>query len=125
MSSWHEELAQGGPRRGVVSLPWRPSADVALELRRGDRVRRGVGAEESPGWRLCTAEDGVEGWIHEDFLDPVGGEEALLREDSSSRELSLDEGERVWVHRAVGGWLWVQVPQGAWGWIPEDQVRPD
>lgn len=125
MGVWQEALAEAAPRPGRVLMPWRPSVDDVLEVRAGERVRLGIRAETWPGWRFCTAQNGQEGWIHEVYLDTLGADEALLREPYSSRELSLDEGDRVTVYRAVGGWLWVQVPQGAWGWVPEEQVTPE
>ncbi len=124
VGTWHEELGKSTPRRGKVLVSWRPSVDAVLVLHRGDRVRLGNGAENTPGWIFCVARDGTEGWVHEAFLDRMG-DEAVLRENYCSQELTVDPGDLLEVHRAAGAWLWGCLPGGAWGWVPEEQVTPD
>lgn len=88
-----------------------------MEVKAGDRVRVGREDPENPGWKWCTAQDGKESWVPVALLQQ-NGDSAVLLESYLARELDVEQGAEVTVHRELEGWLWVTDAQGRTGWIP-------
>lgn len=90
--------------------PIRASAGTALRVGRDD--------PEHPGWRWCTAPDGLAGWVPEALLERRPNDMALLKTDYDATELSVRAGERVAIDERQAGWLMVRNERGERGWIP-------
>jgi hypothetical protein len=56
--------------------------------------------------------------VPEQLLQRTGAE-AVMRQDYTARELSVQPGEDVVLHHAVNGWAWVSGSDGRAGWVPE------
>jgi SH3-like domain-containing protein len=89
-----------------------------LEVSKGDRVLVGRRDSEWPQWLWVTDASGVSAWVHESVLE-IAGEQAVLREDFSARELSVKKDEVLESMRLLGGWHWCRKASGEMGWIPE------
>lgn len=95
-----------------------------IEVRTGQRVDVGREDTEFPGWKWCKAPDGREGWIPIELLSPEGPSSAVLAEDYSALELTVDAGEELTIEAERHGWLLVRNSQGQRGWIPASHVAP-
>ena len=99
-----------------------------IELKKGDRVVR---AEEYIGnpiwknWVYCISQDTLqEGWIPRLYLEDLG-EESILTEDYSSRELPASPGDLLQCRRMVNQWGYCRrLGDGTEGWIPLDCLEP-
>jgi SH3-like domain-containing protein len=89
-----------------------------ITVHAGDRVLVGADDPAFPGWRWCRGPDGREGWVPEQLLR-MDGSFALMLEEYTARELSVEIGADVTVRRVVDGWAWVAMPDGRAGWIPQ------
>ena len=89
-----------------------------LEVRAGEVVLVGQRDSEWPAFLWCAAADGRGGWVPEGILVREG-EQAVVREDYSARELTVTAGATVMVVRREGGWAWVLNEAGDTGWVPE------
>lgn len=89
-----------------------------LEVRAGEAVSVGERDREWPSFLWCTTAAGRSGWVPEAVL-VWKGDRAILREDYSARELTVEVGERLLVARREGGWAWVCNERGESGWVPE------
>lgn len=106
----------GSPVRVVTA--YRSAYPEPLEVLAGDEVLVGQRDSEWPAFLWCVAADGGAGWVPEGIL-ARDGDRAILREDYSARELTVQTGERLLVVRREGGWAWVRNEQGESGWVPE------
>lgn len=95
-----------------------------ITVRAGDQVVIGRDDPEFPGWWWCTGPDGRAGWVPEELLQQTGAE-AVMRQDYTARELSVQSGAEIVVHHAVHGWAWVSDAEGRAGWVPESCFRAD
>ena len=89
-----------------------------ITVHAGDRVLVGADDPAFPGWRWCRGPDGREGWVPEQLLQ-MDGSLALMLEEYTARELSVEGGADVTVRRVVAGWAWVTMQDGRAGWIPQ------
>lgn len=89
-----------------------------ITVQAGDRVLVGADDPEHPGWRWCTGPDGRAGWVPEPLLQQEGSG-ALMLQDYTARELSVQAGTEVVLQHAINGWAWVTAPSGRAGWIPQ------
>ena len=95
-----------------------------ITVRAGDHVIVGADDPEFPGWWWCTGSDGRAGWVPEQLFQRTGTD-AVMRQDYTARELSVQAGAEVVLHNAVNGWAWVSSSDGRAGWIPESCIRAE
>ena len=95
-----------------------------ITVRAGDRVLVGADDPGFPGWRWCTGPDGRTGWVPEQALQREGPE-AVMLQDYTAREVSVQAGAEVVLHHTINGWAWVSAPDGRAGWIPQPCVAAE
>lgn len=89
-----------------------------LSIQAGDTVAVGPRDKSWPGWIWVSTEDGRGSYVPEDILEVNGGSAEVLT-GFSSRDLSVQQGEKVAALREVSGWLWCRNAAGEEGWLPE------
>ena len=89
-----------------------------ITVQAGDRVLVGADDPEFPGWRWSRGPDGRAGWVPEPLLQQEGSE-AIMLQDYTARELSVQAGTEVVLQHAISGWAWVTASDGRAGWIPQ------
>jgi SH3-like domain-containing protein len=112
----------------VVIKAWAASYPYSVRLVSGEPVSILKRDPECPGWLWCRASDGKEAWIPEAFVEPMGefmsgassddSGRGRMRRDYDSTELSVAEGERLFLIEAESGWVWAEDSSGRRGWIP-------
>ena len=95
-----------------------------ITVRAGDRVLVGMDDPKFPGWRWCTGPDGRAGWVPAPLLQ-LAGAEAVMLQDYTARELTVQEGAEVLVEHAINGWAWVTAVDGRSGWIPQTCIAAE
>lgn len=93
-----------------------------IRLKRGERVVLGQCDDEYPGWRWCTNEQGVGGWVPEVLLQGEG-DFGVATSDYDAIELTVNVGDILSVEKKQNGWLWCVAASGEKGWVPEGYVE--
>ncbi len=101
-----------------------PKQSETIELKKGQRFKVGEeyqGPEGWDGWFYCTA-DTNRGWVQESFIERQG-EGGIAKEDYSSFELMIEQGEKLRCLRETGGWALCENSRGGRGWVPMECLR--
>ena len=94
-----------------------PKDREPLVLKKGDLVRCIREDDEYGGWFFCQ-KAGREGWVPEKIVELVEDVMGRIKEDYSSQELALEEGDEVVGYGIVSGCLWGRkVKTGEVGWV--------
>jgi hypothetical protein len=102
---------------------------IPLMLRAGDKLAYDpddkLNAERStskwPEWLWCCAKDGTKGWVPEKYVR-VEGTSCVLLKDYDSTELTVNEGDKLFVQLEEGGWLWCRTAEDLEGWVPKENT---
>lgn len=89
-----------------------------IRLRCGEKVVLGRRDDEYSGWRWCTNEQGIGGWVPEVILQNAG----IAASDYDAIELTVTAGDILTVETKQNGWLWCVAESGEKGWVPESHV---
>jgi hypothetical protein len=106
-----------------VTLAYEVQYPDPLRVIAGDTVSVGREDPEFPGWKWCKAHDCREGWVPVELLSNEGND-AVVLQDYSSRELAVQPEELVVVEEARHNWLLVRNTRGERGWIPASNTEP-
>ena len=81
--------------------------------------RKDDGPEGWEDWYFCSTPGQEDGWVPGQAFEIVRGNEAIAREDYTSKELTVRRGETVVASRTLNGWAWCARPGDAEaGWVP-------
>lgn len=94
-----------------------------IRIRRGDSLAVGHRNQQHPAFVWCATEDGHHGWVPEDYIEIVGGHDAVARRDYDSTHLTVVSGERLEVLEQVADYLLCRNAAGVAGWVPEACVE--
>ena len=79
---------------------------------------------EYEGWIWVTTHDGNEGWAPIQLLQlKEGTNQAVAKQDYTSKELDTLIGDELILHYEIGGWGWVEKKDGTGGWVPMKTTR--
>jgi hypothetical protein len=95
-----------------------------LVVKAGDELTVGNNDTKWPAFVWCTNPDGISGWVPERHLDRQG-DRGVARQDYSTAELTVADGEKVVLEREDSGWYWVTNQTGQSGWVPVENVAID
>ena len=109
------------PQRRSVRVATSCTREQVQEIRihTGDALSVGHRNQQHPAFVWSATEDGHHGWIPEEFIEVVGGRDAVARRDYDSTHLTVVEGETLEVLEQVGDYLLCRNTAGAEGWVPE------
>lgn len=106
-------------RQARVIRSYKRAYENPIRLKRGDKVELGRRDDEYPGWRWCTNEQGIGGWVPELILDDAG----IATRDYDAIELTVAAGDILTVETQMNGWLWCVAQSGEKGWVPESHME--
>jgi hypothetical protein len=95
-----------------------------LHLRAGDEVTAGPEDRAWPGWVWATDEDGCDGYIPENILEPLGEGRYATTSDFDPTVLTVRRGDHLESLRQIHGWHWCKNEAGAEGWVAGYLLRP-
>jgi hypothetical protein len=95
-----------------------------LHLQAGDEVTVGIADRAWPGWVWASDNDGNDGYIAEEFLEPLGGGRFAATEAYDPTVLTIKRGDRLESLRQIHGWHWCQSESGSQGWVAGYLLRP-
>jgi hypothetical protein len=105
-----------------VTQVHKSSFDNFLVAEKGDRVRLGSQDPEMPGWYWCTAQNGVEAWVPESYLE-LNGDTATFKQSYNSVEHNAQPGELVQFLGETLGWVECLNKEWKYGWLPESKLE--
>jgi hypothetical protein len=99
-----------------------------IVLKENDRVLRGeeyIGNPIWKNWVYCISRDTLkEGWIPRAYLKDIG-EESILLEDYSSKELDVTMGDVVTLKKTINNWAYcISERTQEEGWVPLENLDP-
>ena len=102
----------------LVVVGYETKFHEALAMEPGDKLRIVKRRDDEwPGWVLCQAESGKQGWVPENSLK-IDSENAVAQQTYTAREVSVMEGEIVRIEKSENGWAWVTNMTNETGWVP-------
>lgn len=117
----------------IVSEKWEKSYPDPIILQKEDIVTIDFSIKDTtPGWDnwvWCISANGQTGWVPAQILKIVNTttedqKEALVLEDYSAIELTVEKGEILIGTNVLNGWVWCRRPNEAVeGWVPLDNVQ--
>src|SRR5262245_56887445 len=114
-------FSRGSRAKAVVRHE--PQALVPIVVRKGELLTVGREDDEWPGWRWCTAANGVAGWIPQTYLI-IHGDKGAATCEYDATELLLERDELLTVEKEVNGWVWCSSDDGRRGWTPTRNLAP-
>jgi hypothetical protein len=94
-----------------------------IRMRKGDALAVGHRNRQHPAFIWSATEDGHHGWVPEDYIEIIGGHDAVARRDYDSTHLTVSSGERLEAIDQVGDYLLCRSATGVEGWVPEACVE--
>lgn len=95
----------------------------AIQVAAGDMVTLGQRDTEWPQFVWATLGNGLGGWIPALLFDNTQGTASALA-DYDTRELDVEAGEILVLHREFAQWWWAENRHGQTGWVPERVLEP-
>jgi len=95
-----------------------------LSLKAGDVVTVGQGDRTWPGWVWASDDQGRDGYVPAEFLEPVEGGRHKVTEDFDPTVLTIRRGDRLESLRQIHGWHWCRNAAGEEGWVAGYLLRP-
>lgn len=121
-------------RKYVVIEKWVESYENPIVLKKDDRVSVDLSVKDPDadwvGWVWCTSTAQMTGWVPTQILkilsnNPDNTQTAVVTENYSANELSVDRGDILLGDRILNGWLWCRKQDSEQnGWVPERNVKP-
>ena len=90
-----------------------------IRIHAGDALSVGHRNQQHPAFIWSATEDGHHGWVPEDYIEIIGGRNAVARRAYDSTHLTVVEGETLKVLEQVGDYLLCRNAAGVDGWVPE------
>ena len=95
-----------------------------VEFNFEDRLDIGTEDTEYPGWIWVRTQDKNEGWAPIEYIELVeGARQGVANSSYCARELDVEIGEKLRVHRTVCSWHYVTNSREEKGWVPQACVR--
>lgn len=122
-------------KRYTVIEDWTQSYETPIQLKKEERVTIDLSVKDSDpewaNWVWCITDQGMTGWVPTQILNvcEVHSEEkqtAIVMEDYSAYELSVNRGDILLGSKCLNGWLWCRKENSTQqGWVPVRNVSPD
>ncbi|MDV2682806.1 SH3 domain-containing protein [Alkalihalophilus lindianensis] len=98
-----------------------------IKLLEGQKVLVGEkyeGKQEWENWVYCyTIDKCLEGWVPAQIIN-VHRNRGYIVEDYFAKELDVEVGELLTLHKELNGWFWVERTSNTEeGWIPKENVE--
>ncbi len=111
------------PRQVRVSSSCTREQVQEIRIHAGDSLAVGHRNQQHPAFVWSATEDGHHGWVPEDYIEILGGRDAVARRDYDSTHLTVIAGEALGVLDQVGDYLLCRNAAGVAGWVPESCVE--
>lgn len=118
----------------IVVEKWIASYENPITLKNGDRVCIDLSVKEPDSewanWVWCTSATYKTGWVPIQILKVLESnsdnlQTAIVTEDYSAHELTINKGDIVVGNTTINGWLWCRKANAAqYGWVPIRNIKP-
>lgn len=120
-------------KKYIVVEKWIESYENPAILKRDERVTIDLSVKDSDpewmDWVWCITDSGMTGWVPVQILKvcetfPNELQTAIVSEDYSACELSVNKGDIVIGSKILNGWLWCKVENtDIEGWVPMRNIK--
>ncbi len=98
-----------------------------ITLKQGDRLTIGEkynGPEQWDGWYFCTTPGHAGGWVPQQIIERLYGDEGRALEDYTAAELDVDAGDLLTGAKTLNGWIWCRhLSEDSEGWVPLENLQ--
>jgi hypothetical protein len=105
-----------------VITAWEVKNPDPLDGQAGETLTVGEEDTEWPGWVWCTDTRGKSAWVPVEYIVPCGAT-GTLKCDYTAREMRVEVGDEVRLHKLESGWYWATGDSGESGWIPASHIE--
>ena len=95
-----------------------------IKLTAGDEITTGVADRAWPGWVWATDNNGNDGYVPEEILEPLGEGRFAALEDYDPTVLTIKRGDQIESLRQIHGWHWCRNVRGEEGWVAGYLLKP-
>ena len=95
-----------------------------IHLTAGDEVTVGVADRAWPGWVWAEDNNGNDGYVPEDILEPLGEGRYAAMEDYDPTVLTIKRGDKIESLKQIHGWHWCRNERGEEGWVGGYLLKP-
>lgn len=95
-----------------------------IHLKPGDEVTVGIADRAWPGWVWATDNNGSDGYVPEEILEPLGEGRYAAMEAYDPTVLTLKRGDKIESLRQIHGWHWGRNQRGEEGWVGGYLLKP-
>ncbi len=95
-----------------------------IHLDAGEEVTVGIADRAWPGWVWATDNNGNDGYVPEEILEPLGEGRFAAMEDYDPTVLTIKRGDRIESIRHNHGWHWCRNANGEEGWVGGYLLKP-
>jgi len=96
-----------------------------LFLEPGDEVNVGPMDRAWPGWVWAENNNGLDGYVPEDLLEPLGEGRFAVIEAFDPTVLTIRRGDRLESLKQIHGWHWCKNAEGKEGWVAGYLLKPE
>ena len=121
---------EAGNQRGHVVKGYQRENPDPLNVASGEEILVSDRSDPWQGnpdwvWVWCTDPRGKSAWAPADLLEPVPGQghdRATARYDYNAVELTVVEGDDIFIDGEKNGWYWCRSSVEEYGWLPIDHI---
>ena len=95
-----------------------------IKLTAGDEITTGVADRAWPGWVWATDNNGNDGYVPEEILEPLAEGRFAALEDYDPTVLTIKRGDQIESLRQIHGWHWCRNARGEEGWVAGYLLKP-
>lgn len=95
-----------------------------IKLAAGDEITTGVADHAWPGWVWATDNNGHDGYVPQEILEPLGERRFAALEDYDPTVLTIRRGDQIQSFRQIHGWHWCRNERGEEGWVGGYLLKP-
>lgn len=95
-----------------------------IHLQPGDEITTGLADRAWPGWVWATDNDGNDGYVPEEILEPLGEGRFAALEAYDPTVLTIKRGDVIESLRQIHGWHWCRNESAEEGWVAGYLLKP-
>lgn len=95
-----------------------------IHLTAGDEVTVGIADRAWPGWVWATDNNGNDGYVPEEILEPLGEGRFAAMKDYDPTVLTIRRGDTIESIQQNHGWHWCRNEKGEEGWVGGYLLKP-
>ena len=108
------------PKKFKVIAAYKSPYPEPIIFQAGEMVEVGREFTDDPDWEdwvWCSGAENKEAWVPKQYLE-ISGIKGVFKREYNALELSITEGEELYVHEVMNGFGMAEKSNGNKGWVP-------